>query len=63
MVSEITVIIKNEEKKFISKFLIYHAFSISEDDATIIDCVEQTIKDFGENEVDSVELKISLKLE
>ena len=63
MVSEITVTVKNEEKKFISKFLVYETFTVSQTDPVLLDCVKQTIKEFGDNEPDSVAIRITVQMD
>ncbi len=62
MPAEIIVTVKNEEKKLVSKFLIYHTFMVCDTDETIIECVEQTIKEFGDNETDDVYIRINMQI-
>jgi hypothetical protein len=46
-VSEITVIIKDEEKTLKKKFLIYDPYQVSQEDPTIKNCIEETLKNFA----------------
>lgn len=41
MVSEIKVIIKDDEKRMTKKFLIYDPYHVSEDDPIIKKCIEK----------------------
>ncbi len=49
MVSELTVIIKDEEKTLKTKYLIYETYEISLENPTIKDCVEKTLENFDGN--------------
>lgn len=59
MVSELTVIVKNEEKRQTTKHLIYDIFTVDEEDPTIKDLVERAVKQFND-EVDDVRIRISM---
>ena len=60
--SELTVILKDSERTYRQKFLIYEDYTISEDDALIRMCVEEAKKNFiGDPE--SIEIKIHLEFQ
>ena len=42
MVSELTVVVKDEEKNLRKKFLIYETYTVDENDPTIKNCIEET---------------------
>ena len=62
MVAELTVSIKDEEKTLKKKFLIYDPFHVSEDDPTIKDCINETLKNFS-SEPSNIKVRISLLIE
>lgn len=57
MVSELTITIKDEEKTLKKKYLMYETYSVSDDDATIRECVKETLKGF-----DGTPAKITAKI-
>ncbi len=59
MLSELTVIIKDDEKSLRKKFIIYDEITTSEFDPIIKDCIEQTLINFN-GEPDHIEIKISI---
>lgn len=62
MVSEIKVLIKDDEKRMTKKFLIYEIFQASEDDPTIKKCIDETLENFdGQPEDITVNIKIEIK--
>ena len=60
-VSEITVVVKDYEKRLRAKFLIYESYTVNSDDPIIGMCVAKTIESF-QGEPDSVSIKISMVL-
>lgn len=59
--SELTVIVKDDEKTLRNKFAIYEAFSCHHDDPVINMCVERTLLNF--NAVpDHIEVKITMDI-
>ena len=59
MLSEISVIVKNETKKLIKKFPSYDTYTVSEFDPVIKSCVNEALKEFA-SEPEDVKVKISL---
>ena len=59
MLSELTVIIKDEEKSLRKKFIIYEPITTSEFDPIIGECVKATLANFS-GDPDHIEVKISL---
>ena len=60
MVSELTVIVKNEEKNLRVKYLLYESYQVDEDDPIIKDCVEKTIASF---DGDPIDVRVSITME
>ncbi len=60
MSSEITVIIKDEEKTLRSKYLIYETYTAEEDDPIIKDCIEKTLANF---DGDPSDIRVQITLE
>jgi hypothetical protein len=61
-VSEISVTIKDEERKLKKSFLTYESYSVDENDPTIKKCVEETIQEF-QGEPDDIKVIITLEIE
>ena len=61
MVSEITIIVKDEEKTLRSKYLAYEKYQIDQEDPVIKDCIEKTVKNFNTTPTD-IQVKISLEV-
>ena len=59
MQSEITVIVKDDEKTLRIKHLIYDDYTISEDDPVIKECVDSTVKQFDGDATD-IQIKINM---
>jgi hypothetical protein len=59
MLSELTVIIKDDEKSLRKKFIIYDEITTSEVDPIIKDCIDQTLANFN-GDPDHIEIKISM---
>jgi hypothetical protein len=62
MVSEVTVSIRDEEKTLKKKFLLYDVFQVSDQDATIKSCIEETLKNFS-SEPSKITVKITLHMD
>lgn len=60
-VSEITVVVKDNEKSLRAKYLIYESYAVHSDDPVIGMCVAKTIESF-QGEPDSVRIRISMEL-
>ena len=61
MVSEISVIIKNEEKRQVTKHLVYDAYQVNESDEILKGLMDQAVKEFNA-EVESIKIKISMEV-
>jgi len=61
MVSEISIIVKNEEKRQTTKHLIYDVYAAHEDDPLIKELMDQAVKEFAAIP-DKVTVKISLEV-
>ena len=61
MVSELTVIIKDDERTLKTKNLVYDEYTIREDDPIIRQYVDQAIKEFA-GEATDIQVKISMEL-
>jgi hypothetical protein len=60
--NELTVILKDSERTYRQKFLIYKTYSICPDDPVIFTCIEQAKKNF-EGDPESVQVKIHMEIE
>ena len=60
--NELTVILKDEDKTFRQKFLIYEKYEASDDDPTILDCIKEARKNF-DGDPDSVQIKIHMEIQ
>ena len=62
MSSELTVVIKSEDRTYRQKFLIYEQYTVSEDDPVINACKQEARKQF-DGQPDSVQIKIHMEME
>ncbi len=62
MFSEISITIKNDEKRLNKKFMSYEEYTVSEEDPFIKECIEQTLGEFGETP-DSVKVCIIMEIQ
>ena len=61
--SELTVIIKDDEKKVLRKpFLLYETYTIDENDPIIKSCIEETVAEF-QGEPSDIKVIIELEIE
>lgn len=60
--TELTVILKDSERTYRQKFLIYENYSVSDDDPVILTCIEEAKKNF-QGEAESVQVKIHLEMQ
>jgi hypothetical protein len=60
--SELSVTIKDDEKRLNKKFPIYETYSVDEDDPIIKDCIEQTLQNF-DGTPDSIRVTIILEIQ
>ena len=61
MLSEITVIVKNEERRLVIKNLEYGAYSVCEKDPLLSELIESAIKAF-DDVYTNVQVKISMEV-
>ena len=59
---ELTIVLKDEEKRMTHKFLIYEDLSVSYQDDTIRKCINEAKKSF-DGQPDSIVIKIKLVVE
>lgn len=57
--SEITVVVKDDEKRLTKKQLVYETYSTDENDPFIAACVAETVKEFASEPTD-VTVKITM---
>ena len=61
MVSEITVIVKDDEKSLRKKFLSYETYTVDDNDPLIKSYIEETLSNF-DGEPEKVSVKISMEI-
>jgi len=59
---ELTVILKDPERTYRQKHLIYEPFSMCEDDQTIKDCIDKSLLDFPDKP-ESIQIKVSMEIQ
>ena len=62
MVSELSITVKNEEKRQTTKHLIYDVYAVHEDDPTIKEHMDNAVKEFNATP-DKVTVKITMVVE
>jgi hypothetical protein len=60
--AELTVILKDSERTYRHKFLVYDLFTIAADDPKIIHCIQEAKKSF-EGEPEEINIKIHLEIQ
>jgi hypothetical protein len=60
--NELTVTLKDSDRTYRQKFLIYETYSVSDDDPVIRACIEEAKKNF-EGEPENVQIKIHLEIQ
>lgn len=60
--SEITVILKDSDRTYRQKFLIYESFTISDDDPIILSCIEEAMKSF-EGDPETIQIKVHMEIQ
>lgn len=61
MPSELSVTVKNEEKRQTTNHLIYEPYAVHEEDPIVKELIEQAVKEFNAT-VDSIKIKISMEV-
>jgi hypothetical protein len=59
--SELIIILKDDERTFRHKFLIYRSFTVSHDDEFLVSQIEE-VKKLAMFEPDEIQIKISMNL-
>ena len=59
--SELTVVLKDSERVYRQKFLIYDNYSVTVEDKTIWNCIEEAKKSFS-GEPEDIQIKIHLEI-
>lgn len=60
--SELTVILKDSDRTYRQKFLIYEHYIVLDDDPVILKCIEAAKKNF-EGDPENVQIKIHLEIQ
>ena len=60
--SELTVILKDEERTYRHKFIIYENYTVTHDDPVILQCIDEAMKNF-EGIPDEVQIKIHMEIQ
>lgn len=60
--NQLTVILKDEERTYRQKFLIYDAYTLCDHDPMILACIEQAKTNF-QGEPNSVQIKIHMEIQ
>ena len=60
--TELTVILKDSDRTYRQKFLVYENYMASEDEAVILKCVEEAKKNF-EGDPETIQVKIHLEFQ
>lgn len=59
--TELTVILKDSDRTYRQKFLIYETYSTAHDDPVIHTCIEEAKKNF-DGEPENIQIKIYLEI-
>ena len=60
--NELTVILKDSDRTYRQKFLIYETYTMSDDDPVILACIEEAKKNF-EGDPETVQVKIHMEIQ
>jgi hypothetical protein len=60
--NELTVILKDSDRTYRQKFLIYEQYTVSDNDPVIRMCINEAKKNF-EGEPENIEIKIHLEIQ
>ena len=61
MPSELSVTVKNEEKRQTTNHLIYENYTVNEEDPIVKELIDQAVKEFNAS-VDAIRIKISMEV-
>lgn len=62
MFSELSVTIKDDEKRLNKKFIMYEVYTTAEDDPIIRQCIDETLENF-DGTPESVKVTITLEIQ
>ncbi len=60
--TELTVILKDSDRTYRQKFLVYEVYSTTEDDPVILRCIDEAKKNF-DGEPEEINIKIHLEIQ
>lgn len=60
--NELTIILKDSERTYRQKFLMYERYAVHEDDPVILFCIAEARKNF-EGEPESIQVKIHMEIQ
>jgi len=60
--NELTIILKDADRTYRQKFLIYEEYSISYDDKVILSCIQEARKSF-DGEPEEIQVKIHMEFQ
>jgi hypothetical protein len=60
--SELSVTIKDDEKRLNKKFVLYETYTVDENDPVIQECIKETLENF-DGTPDSVKVTITMELQ
>ena len=60
--TELTVILKDDERTYRQKFLIYEIYSTSEEDPVITNCIDEACKNF-QGQPEEIQIKIHFEIQ
>lgn len=60
--SELTVILKDSDRTYRQKFLVYENISVAEDDPVILKCIQEAKMNF-DGEPETIQIKIHLEIQ
>jgi len=60
--NELTVVLKDSERTFRQKFLMYDQYAMNEDEPAILRCIEEAKKSF-EGEPENIQIKVHMEIQ
>ncbi len=60
--NELTVILKDSDRTYRQKFLVYEAYQVSCEDPVILKCIDEARKNF-EGDPENIQIKIHLEFQ
>lgn len=59
--NELTVILKDSDRTYRQKFLVYESYTVSDEDPVILSCIDKAKENF-DGEPDEIQVKIHLEI-